>query len=74
MAAHNGARNAGQIAMGFDPVQLAGLDQRRKDGPVQRTCLMAREEDVLAAKNDERDGAFDCVGIPLDPAIGQEQD
>ena len=43
----DGGQNTGQIAMRFDPVELAGFDQRCDDGPVLCARIVAREERIF---------------------------
>ena len=74
MPVDDGGQGLGQVAVWFDAVQFACLDQRGKDSPVLGTCLMAYEEAVLAAQSDWADGSLDGIGIHLDPTVSQEQD
>ncbi len=46
--ASNGCQDGGQIALGLDPVEFAGLDQGRDDGPVLCASIMACEERIFA--------------------------
>ena len=46
----DGGQDAGQMAMGFDPVEFAGFDQGRDDGPVLCAGIMASEERVFAVE------------------------
>ena len=48
VSASNGCQDARQVAMGFDPVEFAGLNQGRDDGPVLCARIMTREECVFA--------------------------
>ena len=70
----DGGQNTGQIAMRFDPVELAGFDQRCDDGPVLCASIMSGEERVFTVQGDGTDGAFDGVVIEFDAAVTEEQD
>ena len=59
--------------MRLDPVEFAGLDQGRDDGPVLCSRIMTREECVFTVQGDGTDGALDRVVIELDAAIAREQ-
>ncbi len=59
--------------MGLDPVEIAGLDQGRDDGPVLRAGIVPREERVFAVKGDGTDGAFDGIVVELNATVGKEQ-
>lgn len=48
VSAGNGCQDSGQIAMGLDPVEFTGLDQRRDGGPVLGSRIVTREERVLS--------------------------
>jgi len=48
MSASNGGQGAAQISVWLYPVELAGLDQGRDDGPVLGICIVDREERVFA--------------------------
>ena len=60
------------IALGLDPVELAGLYQRRQDRPVFSTALGAREQAVLAGQGQRPDRPLDRVGVHLDATVIQE--
>jgi len=68
----DGFQDTGQIAMGLDPVEFAGLDQGCDDGPVLRSGIMACEEPVFAVEGDGTDGALDGVGIQFDATVVEE--
>ena len=68
----DGCEDAGQVAVRFDLVQLAGLDQRREHGPVLCASVVAREERVLSLQGDGADCAFDGVAVHFDATLGQE--
>lgn len=60
--------------MRLDPVEFAGLDQGRDDGPVLRASVMTCEECIFAVQGDGADGALDSVGIQFNAAIFEEED
>lgn len=72
--ASNSCQDTGQIAMGFNPVEFAGFDHGRDDGPVLCSGIMACEERVFAVEGDWSDGALDGVGIQFDATVVQEPD
>lgn len=74
VAADDGREDSGYVAMRFDFVQLSGLDERRKHGPVLGACIVACEERVFALQRDGADCALNSVAVHLDAAICQEQD
>jgi hypothetical protein len=74
VAVDDGCEDTGYVAMRFDFVQFAGLDERREHGLFLSACIMAREERVFALQGDWADCAFNGVTVHLDTAIGQEQD
>ena len=61
-----------QIAVWFDVVEFACLNQRSDHGPVLCACVVTGEEGVFAVQRDRADGAFDSVAVDLDAAVGQE--
>jgi len=70
VAIDDGCEDAGNVAVRFDFVELAGFDERREHGPVLGACVMAREERVLSLQGDGADRAFDGVAVHLNPAVG----
>lgn len=50
VSASNGDQDTGQIAMGFNPVEFAGLDQGRDDGPVLCASFVPGEERVFTVE------------------------
>jgi hypothetical protein len=70
----DGCEDAGQVAVRFDLVQFAGLDQRREHGPVLRSSIVTGEECVLSLQGDGADGAFNGIVVHLDATVGEEQD
>ena len=70
----DGCEDAGQVAVRFDLVQLAGLDQRREHGPVLCASVVAREECVFTLQRDGPDRAFNGITVHFDATFGQEQD
>ena len=62
----------GKVGVGIDHVELAGLDQRGDNAPVDAALIGAGEEGVLAGECDRTDRALDRVGIDLDPPVVEE--
>ena len=86
MAVDDGSGGSGYVAMRFGFVQLAGLAERCKHGPVLRACVVTCEECVFALQRDGADCALNhCPtmhvymhkrgrAVHIDAAIGQAQD
>ena len=68
----DGGQDAGQIAVWVDPVEFAGFDQGRDDGPVLCAGIMSGEERVFAVQGNGADGSFDGIVVELDAAVVQE--
>jgi hypothetical protein len=51
----------GEVGLGVDAIQFAGLDQRGDGRPVFGAAVGAGEEGVLAGERDGTDRAFDGV-------------
>ena len=54
--AYNGFQDGGQVAVRLDPVEFAGFDQGRDDGPVLCASVVPGEERVFAVQGDGTDG------------------
>lgn len=68
----NGAENTGQIAVRLDPIEFAGLDQGRDDGPVLCASVVPGEERVFAVEGDGPDGALDGIVVEFDATVVEE--
>jgi hypothetical protein len=55
VATDDPGQRIGEIAERLDTVELAGLNERRNDGPVFGTAVRAGEECVLAVERDRAD-------------------
>ena len=62
----------GEIGVGIDAAQFAGLDQRRDRGPIFSAAVRAGEERVLAIESDGPDRTLDRVGVDFDAAVVEE--
>lgn len=71
MALCDSGQDAGQIAVWFNPVEFAGLDEGRDCCPVLCACVMACEERVFAVQGDGADDALDGIVVEFDAAIIQ---
>jgi hypothetical protein len=69
MSVDQAGEGTGEISLRVDRIELAGLDERRDDAPVDAALVGAGEQRVLAIERDRADRALDHVGIDLDPAI-----
>lgn len=72
MPLDDGGERGGQPCVWIDAVHLASLDERRDDGPVFGSGVVAGEEGVFPVQGDGADGAFDGVVVDLDATIGQK--
>ena len=61
-----------EIGVGFDAIQLAGLDERAHRRPTGAAAIAAGEEMILAPKRHRPDGSLDRVRVELDAAVVQE--
>src|SRR5688572_24065933 len=61
-----------EIGIGFDLIELRGLDERAYHGPAFATAIGAGEQVILAAEGHRSDRPFDRVCIELDAAIVDE--
>jgi hypothetical protein len=65
--------HVGEVSIGFDAVEFAGLDQRTDDRPTVTTAVTACKQVVLATERHRADRALDRVGVEFDAAIVQER-
>ena len=72
VAVDEAGQHVGDVGLGLDVVQLAGLDQRSDHGPVLAAAVGAGEQAVLAVQRQGPDGALDGVGVELDASVVQE--
>jgi hypothetical protein len=70
----DGCEDTGQVAVRFDFVQFAGLDQRREHGPVLCASVVDREGCVFTLQRDGPDRAFHGITVRFDATVGQERD
>ncbi len=73
VAVDEAAEDVGEIGLGFDGVELAGLDQRGDHAPVDAALIGAGEQGVLAIEGDRADRALDRVGVDLDATVVEEE-
>ena len=66
--------HVGELGLGVDAVEFAGLDQRSEDSPVFGAVVMAGEEGILSGQRLGTHGTFDDVGVELDAAVVEEAD
>jgi len=65
--------DVGEIGLGIDAGQLAGLDERGDGGPVLGTAIGAGEECVLAFESQRPDCPLDDIVVDLDTTVVEEQ-
>lgn len=58
--------------MRFGPVEFAGLNQGRDDGPVLCASIMPREERVFAVERNWTDRPLDGVVLEFDATVVEE--
>ena len=73
MAVDDGCEDAGQVAVSFDFVELAGLNERREHCPVLGTCIVTGEERVLSLQGNRTDCALNGVAVHLDATIAKKE-
>ena len=61
-----------QIGKRFNAVDLRRFDQRGNPAPGLGALVVAGEECVLSVEGNRAHEVLDCIGVDLDPAIGQE--
>jgi hypothetical protein len=59
MTVDDGDERRGQIGQRIDGIELAGFDERGDGCPVLGTCIVVREERVLATEGYRPNGALD---------------
>jgi hypothetical protein len=64
--------DVGEISLGIDVVQFAGLNEGREDRPMLAAAIGAGEQWILSIKGERTNGAFDDVGIDLDASVLDE--
>src|SRR5438128_7247521 len=72
MSVDNLRDGLGEISVGIDVGELAGLDQRSDHSPVLGTSVGTREQSILAIEGDRSDRALNDVGVDLDTAVVDE--
>ncbi|MGY3619234.1 transposase-like protein [Bradyrhizobium sp. USDA 10063] len=55
--------NVGQVGLGLDTAELAGLNQRSDAGPVLRALIMPREQCVLTIEDKRADASLDYIRV-----------
>ena len=73
MALDDAGDDVGEIGVGLDADQLAGLDERGDHGPVLGTTVGAGEQCILASEGKGPDAALDNVVVDLNAAVVEEQ-
>lgn len=72
MAVDNGLECFGDVGGRVDVVELAGGDERRKQGPIFGPDLMPGEESILSGQADWPDGILDRVRVELKAPVFEE--
>ena len=71
---NEGASGGRSIAMWVDPVEFAGFDQGRDDGPVLRPGIVTCKERVFAVERNWTDRPLDGVVVEFDATVVKDQD
>ena len=61
--------DVGEVCLRVDAVELGGFDDRSDGRPVLTAAIGTSEERILAIQRTGTDGAFNDVGVDLDPAV-----
>lgn len=72
MAGDDAGDDVGEVGVRFDAVELATLNERGDCRPVLGAAVRAGKERVFTVQGNRPDGAFDDVGVNLDPAVIEE--
>ena len=72
MTVYDTGEDIGEVGLGIDAVEFAGLDQRCDDGPMFAAPVGAGEERIFTIQGNGTDAALDDVGVDLDAAIVEE--
>ncbi|MHC2762952.1 hypothetical protein ACVIU7_008052 [Bradyrhizobium liaoningense] len=72
MAIDNGLECFGDVGGRVDVVELAGGDERRKQGPIFSSNLMPGEESIFSGQADWPDGVLDRVRVELEAPVFEE--
>ena len=72
MAVDDLREDVGHIGLRIDAIEFAGFDERRDDRPVLCAAVGAGEERIFAIEGNGSDGAFDDIGVDLDPSVIDE--
>src|SRR5665213_2050046 len=64
--------DVGEVGLGLDAAELAGLDERGDDGPVFTTGVGAGEESIFSVERDRADRALDDIRVDLDATVIDE--
>lgn len=72
MAVDHAGKHVAERGIGFDAVELGGLDQRADHGPAVAATVAAREQVVFASERDRADRPLDRIGIEFDASVIKE--
>src|SRR3546814_19391193 len=72
MALDHAGEHIAEPGIGFDAVELGGLDQRANHGPAMTAAVASGEQMVFPAECHRTDGAFDRLGVEFDADVVEE--
>src|SRR5579884_1783737 len=72
VAENKAGGDVGEVGLGIDAVEFAGLDEGGEDCPVLATAVGAREQRILAVERERADRTLDDVGVDLDAPVIEE--
>lgn len=72
MAVHDRLKRLGDVGNGVHVVDLAGGNDRRKQGPIFGPDLMTAEERVFFWSNRSAGSLFDRIGVELETPVIEE--
>ena len=72
VAGDDAGDDVGEVGVGVEAVELAGLDERGDRRPVLAAAVGSGEERILPVQGDGSDTALDHVGVDLDAAVIEE--
>ena len=72
MAGDDRLERLGDVGDGVHVVELAGGNDRRKQGPIFGPDLMTGEERIFSGQADRPDRIFDRIGVELETPVIEE--
>ena len=73
MAGRDGFEGSLEPGIGFDAVQLGGLDERGDTSPRGGAFVVTREECIFPCKGNRPGEILDSIAVHLDAPVGEEE-